>query len=176
VSHLLAILAFCLVAPVVAGAQTVSSISTLLPTPGGEQSSVAKLGEGKVTVVSFWATWCKPCKEEMKAMQPIFEKLKGSGLQYIAISVDNTKTMEKVAPYIAAKGYTFPVLLDPNSDVFHKHNGTEVPYTLVFNADGTLHSKHEGYLEGDEAKLESELAALLARPAGTATQGSGAQN
>jgi peroxiredoxin len=167
----LAFLALVLAAPVAASAQTISTITTLLPTPSGEQTSVAKLGEGKVTVVSFWATWCKPCKEEMKAMQPLFEKLKGNGLQYIAISVDNTKTMEKVGPYISAKGYTFPVLIDANSDLFHKLNGTEVPYTLIFNADGSLHSKHEGYLEGDESKMESELTALLAKSSSVAPSG-----
>lgn len=142
-------------------AQNLSSITTQLATPAGEQTSVAALGAGKVTVVSFWATWCKPCKEEMKAMQPIFEKMKDK-LAYIAVSIDNTKTMAKVASYIKSQGFTFSVLLDPNSEVFRAVNGSNVPYTLVFNADGTLHSKHDGYLEGDAEKLAEELKTLVA--------------
>jgi thiol-disulfide isomerase/thioredoxin len=158
---LLAFAALAIAIPARASAQTVSALTTLLSTPTGEQSSVAKLGAGKVTVVSFWATWCKPCKEEMKAMAPIYDKMKDK-VTYIAISIDNTKTMARVASYIKSQGYTFPVLLDPNSDVFLALNGTNVPYTLIFNADGSLHSKHDGYLEGDEAKLEKELADLTA--------------
>lgn len=151
---------------VAAHAQNLSSLSTQLATPAGDQTSVATIGQGKVTVVSFWATWCKPCKEEMKAMQPIFDKMKEK-IAYVAISIDNTKTMAKVGPYVKSQGYSFSVLLDPNSEVFRAVNGANVPYTLVFNADGTLHSKHDGYLEGDAAKLEEELAALTtaARPA-----------
>lgn len=145
-----------------ATAQNISSLTQLLTTPGGEKTSIASLAAGKVTVVSFWATWCKPCKEEMKAMQPLYDKLKGQGVEYIAVSIDNTKTMAKVGSFIASKNYTFPVLLDPNSETFLGLNGTQVPYTLVFRADGSLAKKHDGYLEGDEVKLEKELLELLA--------------
>ncbi|MBS1910767.1 MAG: TlpA family protein disulfide reductase [Bacteroidetes bacterium] len=141
-------------------AQKLSSLTTQLTSVTGDQTTVAALGAGRVTVVSFWATWCKPCKEEMKAMQPIFEKLKDK-ITYVAISIDNTKTMAKVAPYIKSQGYTFNVLLDPNSEFFNAVNGTNVPYTLVFNADGSLHSKHDGYFEGDATKLEEELKTMI---------------
>jgi peroxiredoxin len=150
-----------------AAAQNISSLSQLMTTPGGEKVSIASLGAGKVTIVSFWATWCKPCKEEMKAMQPLYEKLKAQGIEYIAVSIDNTKTMAKVGPFITSKNYTFPVLLDPNSEMFLGLNGTQVPYTLIFRADGSLAKKHDGYLEGDEAKLEAELMELLASSGGT---------
>lgn len=153
-----------------ASAQTVSSLGTLLSTPSGEKTSIAKLGQGKVTVVSFWATWCKPCKQEMEMMQPVYEKMKDLGVEYIAISIDNTKTMAKVTPYIKAKKYTFPILLDPNEEVFRALNGSQVPYTLVFKADGTLYTKHDGYLEGDEDKLVKELEELVGQKMG-AVQG-----
>jgi len=165
---LLSLAALCVALSASMSAQTVSSLTTLLQTTAGEQSSVAKLGTGKVTVVSFWATWCKPCKEEMKAMAPIYEKMK-ENLAYVAISIDNTKTMAKVAPYIKSQGFSFPVLLDPNSEVFRALNGSNVPYTLIFNADGTLHSKHDGYFEGDAAKLEKELTTLVGATGGTGT-------
>jgi thiol-disulfide isomerase/thioredoxin len=152
-----------------ASAQNLSTLSTLLSTPSGDQASVAKLGEGKVTIVSFWATWCKPCKEEMKAMQPLYDRLKEKGVQYVAVSIDNTKTMAKVGPYIASKGYTFPVLLDPNSELFRAVNGTEVPFTLVYNADGTLHAKHDGYFDGDETKLEKEITDLVEKGSASGT-------
>jgi thiol-disulfide isomerase/thioredoxin len=164
--YALAILMLLAGVATMASAQDLSSITTQLGTPAGEQTTVAKLGQGKVTVVSFWATWCVPCKKEMQAMQPIYDRLKGQGLEYIAISVDNTKTMSRVGAYITSKGYSFPVLLDPNQDLFKMLNGTDVPFTLLFNADGTFHSRHEGYLEGDEAKMEAELVKMLAAKSG----------
>ncbi|HVK39874.1 MAG TPA: TlpA disulfide reductase family protein [Candidatus Kapabacteria bacterium] len=158
-----------------ASAQDLSSLDQLLAKPNGEQTSVATIGKGKVTVVSFWATWCKPCKEEMRAMFPLIQKFQGQ-VEYIAISIDDTKTMSKVGPFISSKGYTFTVLLDPNRDLFRSLNGTDVPYTLVYNADGTLHSKHDGFLAGDEVRMEKELIALVggtgaAEPAGEAPSG-----
>lgn len=150
-----------------ATAQNLSSLDQLLAKTSGEQTSVAEIGKGKVTVVSFWATWCKPCKEEMRAMFPLVQKLQGK-VEYIAISIDDTKTMSKVAPFISSKGYTFTVLLDPNRDLFRSLNGTDVPYTLVYKADGTLHTKHDGFLAGDEVKMENELIALIGGDAGAA--------
>jgi thiol-disulfide isomerase/thioredoxin len=141
-------------------AQDLSSLTHLLSTTAGEQKSVASIGEGKVTVVSFWATWCKPCKEEMRAMFPIVQKFQGA-IEYIAISIDDTKTMAKVAPFVSSKGYTFTVLLDPNRDLFKSLNGTDVPYTLVYTAGGKLHSKHDGFLPGDEVKMEQTLISLV---------------
>ena len=156
----LALLAAFLLSARPAAAQDISSLDQLLSRPGGEKASVASIGKGKVTIVSFWATWCKPCKEEMRAMFPIIQKFQGD-VEYIAVSIDDTKTMSKVGPYISSKGYTFTVLLDPNKDLFRALNGTDVPYTLVYAADGTLHSKHDGFLAGDEVKMEAELIALV---------------
>ncbi|MEO5930940.1 MAG: TlpA disulfide reductase family protein [Candidatus Kapaibacterium sp.] len=150
-------------------AQNLSKLTNLLSTQSGEQTSVAKLGQGKVTVLSFWATWCKPCKEEMQATYPIMKKL-GDSAVYIAVSVDNTKTIARVAPYITSKGYTFPVLLDPNKDLLSELNGTDMPYTLVSDAEGALRFKHMGFFQGDEVKLEKEVRELLAEVGHPSTQ------
>jgi thiol-disulfide isomerase/thioredoxin len=154
-----------------ANAQSLSTLDQLLAKPDGQKASIANIGKGKVTIVSFWATWCKPCKEEMRAMYPIIQKFNGQ-VEYIAVSIDDTKTMSKVGPFIAQKGYSFTVLLDPNRDLFRSLNGTDVPYTLVYKADGTLHSKHDGFLAGDEVKMEKELIALVGEgPAATPETG-----
>lgn len=166
----LAVLACLTVVGSRATAQNLSSLDQLLARPNGEQTSVAAIGKGKVTVVSFWATWCKPCKEEMRAMFPLIQKFQGQ-VEYVAISIDDTKTMSKVAPFISSKGYTFTVLLDPNRDLFRSLNGTDVPYTLVYKADGTLNSKHDGFLAGDEVRMEKELIALVGETGATEPTG-----
>lgn len=141
--------------------QDLSTLNTLLATPTGEQQSITELGKGKVIIVSFWATWCTPCKEEMKAVHPIYEELKAQGVEYVAVSIDNTKTMARVGPFVASKGYTFPILLDPNKEIFETVNGTEVPYTLVYDMRGKLRYKHDGYLEGDIEHLKEEALGLV---------------
>lgn len=93
-------------------------------------------------------------------MMPLVQKFQGK-VEYIAVSIDDTKTMSKVGPYISSKGYTFSVLLDPSKDLFRALNGTDVPYTLVYGADGKLVSKHDGFLAGDEVKMEAELIKLV---------------
>ncbi len=143
-------------------AQDLSTLSTPLAKPDGGQSSIAEIGQGKVTIVSFWATWCKPCKEEMKAVHAMYDELKEQGIEYIAVSIDNTKTMARVGPYINSKSYLFPVLIDPNREIFEVVNGTEVPYTLMYDMNGKLRYKHDGYLDGDEEHLKEEALGLVA--------------
>jgi len=140
--------------------QSASSLTKLLTNALGGQNSIASLAAGKVTVVSFWATWCEPCKKEQEAMKEFYSKMKEKGIEYIAVSIDNTKTMAKVAPFVKAKKYPFPVLIDSNSEIFSALNGVNVPYTVIFNKKGVLVEKHEGYLKGDEKKLFDKVIAL----------------
>lgn len=151
-------------------AQQISTLTTPLATPDGEQTTIAALGNGKVTIVSFGATWCVPCKKEMGAVNELYPEMQENGIEYVAVFIDNTKTMARVGPYVTSKGFLFPVLLDPNSEIFEALNGTEVPYTLVFDAEGNLKFKHDGYLEGDEEHLMEEAMSLV--PSADATEGS----
>jgi len=156
IKRLLLTIVLCCTSSVGLVAQNISTLTMPLTTPDGVQQTIAELGAGKPTIVSFWATWCKPCKEEMKAMWELYQRM-GGKFQYIAVSIDNTKTMARVGPYVQSKGYSYPVLLDPNSELFQFLGGTNVPYALMYNADGTLRSKHDGFLPGDEVKIEEEL-------------------
>ena len=142
-------------------AQNLSTLSTPLEAPDGTQTSLADLGAGKVTIVSFGATWCVPCKKEMQAVNDIYDSLQSNNIQYVAVFIDNTKTMSKVGPYVTAKKFKFPVLLDPNQEVFETVNGTEVPYALIYDQNGELKFKHDGYFEGDEEHLMEEALSLV---------------
>ena len=142
-------------------AQDSSTLTKLLTNVSGGQKSIASIASGKVTIVSFWATWCEPCKKEQEAMNNLYSKLTEKSVEYIAVSIDNTKTMAKVAPYVKSKGYTFPVLIDSNSDIFKALNGDNVPYTVIFNKRGSIVEKHEGYLKGDEKKIFDKVMSLV---------------
>ena len=143
-----------------ANAQELSSLNTPLMTIGGESTTVARLGEGKVTVVTFWMTNCRASKHQLDQMRALVDELKDQ-VEFLAVSIDNTKTMSKVGPLVASKGYSSTILLDPNRDLFDLVGGSEHPYTLVFGADGQLKARNVGFLHGDEEVIGKTVKGLL---------------
>ena len=119
--------------------------------------------KGQVVVLSFWATWCGPCKQEMPHLQKMYSDLKGQGLVVLSISSDDARTASQVKPFVSRMGYTFPVLLDKESKVTGAYNPTKtLPYTVVIGRDGQVASRHSGYNPGNEVDLRKELEGLLA--------------
>ncbi|MCX7833614.1 MAG: TlpA family protein disulfide reductase [Ignavibacteria bacterium] len=114
-------------------------------------------------MISFWATWCSPCKEELKKMQIIYEKYKEYGFEYLAINTDNQKSIAKVKSYITSQGYTFKVLLDFEKKVIEAYGGKEdeIPYSVLIGKDKTILNTHLGFKSGDEVKIEEEIKAAL---------------
>lgn len=117
-------------------------------------------GNGPI-LLSFWATWCKPCLEEMVEFNKIYEQYKNKGFNLLAISTDTEKSVAKVKPYIKSKGYDFPVLFDTNSEVARKYYAQQMPYTVLIDKSGNIIYTHLGYMKGDEIKLEKLIADLL---------------
>jgi cytochrome c biogenesis protein CcmG, thiol:disulfide interchange protein DsbE len=145
-------------------AQNLSSLTTPLAMASGERTSIADLGRGKVTVLVFWITSCQPSKHELDALQELSTTM-GDSVSIVAVSIDNTKTMARVGSLVRSKGYSFPVLLDPNSDLFNALNGQDHPYTLIFNREGMVTEKLSGFLQGDELKLVGAIRAAVKSPA-----------
>ncbi|HMS65246.1 MAG TPA: TlpA disulfide reductase family protein [Ignavibacteria bacterium] len=127
------------------------------PNLDGDEVVLSKLLEKGPVMISFWATWCAPCKEEMKEMQPIYEKYKDQGFTYLAVNQDNQKSISKVKAFINSHGYTFPVVLDIDKHVFEDYLGVGLPYSLLIDKNKKVISKHLGYITGDEVKLEKEI-------------------
>jgi peroxiredoxin len=122
--------------------------------------------KGKVVVMSFWATWCGPCKEEMPHLQAMYDAKKDAGLVVLSISTDDARSASKVKPYIQKMGYGFPVLLDKESAVIATHNPSKtVPFTVVVDRAGQVHKRISGYNPGDETALAALVDELLAAPA-----------
>ncbi|MCY7362836.1 MAG: TlpA family protein disulfide reductase [Ignavibacteria bacterium] len=127
------------------------------PDLDGNDVSLSKLLEKGPVMISFWATWCSPCKEEMKKMHPIYEKYKDQGFTYLAVNQDNQKSISKVKSFINANGYTFPVVLDLDKHVFEDYNGVGLPYSLIIDKNKNIIAKHLGYITGDEVMIEKEI-------------------
>jgi peroxiredoxin len=118
--------------------------------------------KGKVVVLSFWATWCGPCKEEMPHLEAMYKELQGQGLVVLSISTDDPRSAARVKPFITKMGYTFPVLLDRESTVISAYNPSKtLPYTVVIDREGNVVRRTSGYNPGDETELKTFLTALL---------------
>jgi peroxiredoxin len=128
----------------------------------GNSVKLSKLLEKGPVFISFWATWCIPCKEEMKEMNVIYNKYKDSGFVYVAINRDDLKSISKVKPYIESKGYSFIVLFDTEGSVFESMGGQQVPFAVLMNKKGDIVQTYStGYTAGDEIKLEQDIVKVL---------------
>lgn len=118
--------------------------------------------EDKPIVISFWATWCKPCVKELTAISEVYDDWKSeTGVKVIIISIDDTKSMARVKPFVNVKEWDFEVYLDPNGDFKRAMNVGNVPQTFLLNGNMEIVSQHTTYAEGDEDDLFEEIQELV---------------
>ncbi len=114
--------------------------------------------DGKPMVVNFWATWCKPCMEELAAINELYQDWQDeTGVKFIAVSLDDTRSSKRVAPFVTAKGWNFDIYLDENQDFKRAMNVNNPPHTFLLNGKGEVVWEHNGYAPGDEHKLFEEI-------------------
>lgn len=116
---------------------------------------------GKPMVLDFWATWCKPCINELTAINDLYSDWqKETGVKIIAISVDDARTMSNVKPFVNGKDWDYEIYIDPNGDLKRALNIGAVPYVFLVDGKGEIVSVHTGYAPGDENKLYEEIKKL----------------
>ncbi len=161
----LSILAF-LALSVAAFSQTKTLPSANLKTLEGQTVNAKDLGKsGKITVISFWATWCSPCKKELDAINEIYEDWqKNYNMELIAISTDDSRTAAKVPAMVQSKAWPYKILLDTSRELSIAANIQSVPYTFLLDKNGNVVYEHVGYAPGDEDELEEKIKALANKP------------
>ena len=118
--------------------------------------------EGSPIVISFWATWCKPCKKELNNIAEVYEDWQDeTNVKIIAISIDDSRSMSKVNPYVNASDWDYEVYLDMNSDLKRAMGVSTVPHTFLLNAKKEIVWQHKGYIDGDENELYKEIKKLV---------------
>lgn len=115
----------------------------------------------KLTVIDFWATWCKPCVKSIPKLVEISEEFEDDGVQFIGISIDGPRNLAKVKPFARSLGVSYPILLDVNSEVMAKLSVRAVPTLLIVNQDDEIVYFHEGYKPGEEDEIRNEIVKLL---------------
>jgi cytochrome c biogenesis protein CcmG/thiol:disulfide interchange protein DsbE len=109
------------------------------------------------TVLSFWYVACEPCKDEHVELQKLLDEYEDDGLVVVAVSVDSSKTVSGVKPYIRGNGYTFTVLLDIDGNVKQTLGVPYEPYTFLVDCEGNVIHEKLGYRKGDEKVLEEAI-------------------
>lgn len=108
-------------------------------------------------IVSFWATWCSPCIKELDAINDNLPDWETKvPVKLLAVSTDDSRTINRVKPFVAGRGWDFDVYTDVNSDLRRSLNIPNVPFTMLIK-NGKIIYQHEGYLPGSEDELFEKI-------------------
>ena len=99
---------------------------------------------GKIVLVNFWASWCKPCKEEMPAMQASYDKLRDKG--FVVLAVNELEDTARVAEHIRTHGHTFEVVMDHNNQVANMYGVVGLPASFLIDPQGIVRERISGSL------------------------------
>lgn len=121
----------------------------------GRTVNAANLSNGgKPFVVSFFATWCKPCMRELRAISEVYPDWKDeTGMKMYIVSIDEAQDANKVKPLVDGEGWEYNVLLDSNKDLFRTLGLQAVPHAIVVDGNGKIVYTHSGYTDGSENEL-----------------------
>ena len=157
---------------------TMTLVSTLIAQPASALDSGARMPEiglkdtrgarvdlaslkGKVVIVDFWASWCAPCKEEMPVLEKLYKKYKDRGLVVVGVSVDNE--LANVKTFLKTMPVSFHIVHDGTKEVANRYKPPKMPSSYIVDRNGVVRHVHGGYRDGDAAKFEAEITALLGK-------------
>jgi len=131
-----------------------------LPRLGGGEPLALESLRGQVVLLNFWATWCKPCEDEMPAMERLYQSLRGQGFELLAVSVDVGD--EEVEAFRTRLALTFPILRDPDRKVANRYQSPRFPESWLVGRDGVLVARFIGPRDWDAPEYVGRIRELLA--------------
>ena len=138
---------------------------TLRTIDGQTVQSSAIQNNGRPVIISFWATWCKPCNRELNNIKEVYEEWQEeTGVKVIAVSIDDARSAARVKPHAEGNDWPYEIYLDQNSDLKRAMGVVNVPHTFILNGDGEIVWQHTGYQDGGEEELIEKVRELTQQP------------
>lgn len=129
---------------------------------GIRSSTTALDNDGAPMIISFWATWCKPCLKELAAIEEVYEDwVDETGVKLVAISVDDSRSAPRVRSFVLGSGWEYDVYLDKNGDFKRAMNVVNIPHTFLLDGEGNIVYQHTSYAPGDEDDLYEKILELV---------------
>ncbi|MBW7869884.1 MAG: TlpA family protein disulfide reductase [Flavobacteriia bacterium] len=123
----------------------------------GNKVDIKALSQDGPVAISFWATWCGPCMLELNAINEVIDDwVEETGVKFYAISIDDSKTVNRVRPMVNGKGWDFNILLDTNNELKRMLNFSTPPFSLVVK-NGEIVYQHLGYQPGAEDEFFEKI-------------------
>ncbi|MBM3441108.1 MAG: TlpA family protein disulfide reductase [Bacteroidetes bacterium] len=120
-------------------------------------ADLAARGRDTALVVSFWATWCVPCIAELDNItDDLADRSPDTPFRLVGVSIDDTRTSQRVKPFVRGKGWDFEILMDTNSELKRALNITDVPHMMVIRGGRVIY-RRTGYSAGAEEELYKAL-------------------
>lgn len=153
--------AVCLSVPALAQNAELPATQVKDVSSGKKVAFAETVEKGKVTLINFWATWCVPCKKEIKNVRAkLGDWKKEADFNYMTVSIDESRAEGLVRSYAKSQGWDFPYYIDPNSDLKRSLNFQNVPFTVIIGKDGKIAYMHSGYEEGGEEEVFAKIKEL----------------
>ena len=129
-----------------------------LKSQNGKNLSLKEL-RGQVVMINFWATWCAPCRQEIPALNMLYEKYRDTGFVLLGVNVD---TESDNAIQMASKlKTTYPILFDTDKRASVLYQVSAMPTTILIDRDGKVRYIQKGYVTGIESKYQTQIRELL---------------
>ncbi len=160
-----AILAFFILVLVVSSAWGTKKISKApnfsAPDLEGKKVELKTLLNDGPVLISFWATYCKPCIKELDQLQKFYPEYKKKGFEMLAVNVDGPRSVSRVKSKVKGLRWKFPVLFDTNKDLYRKYHVLGIPHTVLIDQKGNIRYTHTTYRSGDEKVIKEKIDKLF---------------
>ncbi|GBU07760.1 thiol-disulfide oxidoreductase ResA [Bacteroidales bacterium] len=118
--------------------------------------------QGKPFIISFFATWCKPCLRELSTIHEVYEDwIDETGVKLIAVSIDDTRSSANVKTLVNGKGWEYEVFLDPNGAFKRAMNVNNIPHTFIIDGSGKIAWQHTSFSQGSENEMLEVVKKLM---------------
>jgi len=115
--------------------------------------------KGKVVILSFWATWCHPCKDEMPRLNKLYKEMGSRGLEIVAVSSDYS--IGYLKDFLVKNSLDFSILYDEKRAVTRQYKIPFLPVTFLIDKNGVIVEKITGEFEWPSGEMKKKLEKLL---------------